>query len=97
MIHEQATILIRPGSEMDFEAAVVEATPLFRAQGALSLRLDRSVETPNEYTMIVGWARVEDHTVRFRESQAFLRWRQAASTGRPGPCSGPTGARTLNL
>jgi quinol monooxygenase YgiN len=78
MIHEQATILVRSGSEVDFEAAVVEATPLFRAQGALSLQLDRSVETPNEYTMTVGWARVEDHTVRFRESQAFLRWRELA-------------------
>lgn len=41
MIHEQATILITSGSEADFEAAVVKATPLFRAEGALSLRLDR--------------------------------------------------------
>lgn len=80
MIHEQATILITSGSEVDFEAAVVKATPLFRAEGALSLRLDRSVETPNEYTMTVGWATVEDHTVRFRESAAFLRWRGLAGT-----------------
>jgi quinol monooxygenase YgiN len=78
MIHEQATILIRTGSEEDFEAAVAEAAPLFRAQGALSLRLDRSIETPNEYTLTVGWGSVEEHTVGFRQSQAFLRWRELA-------------------
>jgi heme-degrading monooxygenase HmoA len=77
MIFEAATLSITPGSEAAFEEAVAQAVPLFQqAPGALSFRLDRSVEIPHEYTLLVGWATVEDHTVGFRNSEAFARWRE---------------------
>lgn len=77
MIHEVATLTITPGSEKDFEAAVAKAVPLFqKAHGALSFRLDRTIETPNEYTLTVGWGSLEDHIVGFRESQEFQQWRE---------------------
>ena len=57
MIQEIATLTIKPGSETAFEQAVTRATPLFQqAPGALSLRLDRSIENPAEYTLTVAWA-----------------------------------------
>lgn len=77
MIQEIATLTITPGSEADFEAAAVKAVPLFQqAQGALSWRLDRTIEAPNEYTLTVAWKTLEDHTVGFRESAEFQQWRE---------------------
>ncbi|QDG88174.1 antibiotic biosynthesis monooxygenase [Pseudarthrobacter sp. NIBRBAC000502770] len=77
MIHEIATLTIKPGSEKDFEEAAAQAVPYFqKTPGALSFRLDRTIETPNEYTLTVGWATLEDHTVGFRESPEFQQWRE---------------------
>lgn len=77
MIYEAATLAITPGSEAAFEEAVAQAVPLFQqAPGALSFRLERSVEDPLEYTLLVGWASVEHHMVGFRSSDAFARWRE---------------------
>jgi heme-degrading monooxygenase HmoA len=77
VIYEAATLTIKAGSEADFEAAAAQAVPLFQqAPGALSFRLDRSLENPSEYTLLVGWATIEDHTERFRNSEAFTRWRE---------------------
>jgi heme-degrading monooxygenase HmoA len=77
MIQEIATLTIKPGAALAFEDAAAEAAPLFqKAPGALGFRLDRSIETPLEYTLTVAWATVEDHTVRFRNSEAFAKWRE---------------------
>ncbi|MGG5754118.1 antibiotic biosynthesis monooxygenase family protein [Zafaria sp. Z1313] len=77
MIQEIATLTIKDGAARAFEGAVAEAAPLFQqAPGALSFRLDRSIETPLEYTLTVAWATVEDHTVGFRNSEAFAKWRE---------------------
>ena len=79
MIQEIATLTIKPGSETAFEQAVARATPLFQqAPGALSLRLDRSVENPAENSLTVAWATLEDHTEGFRNSPAFIQWRELA-------------------
>lgn len=77
MIHAIATLTIEPGHEAAFEAAASQAVPLFqKTPGALSFRLDRTIETPNEYTLTVGWATLEDHIVGFRESTEFQQWRE---------------------
>ena len=79
MIFEFARIEVSPGAEAAFEAAVAEAAPLFRAaQGCHGLELHRGVEAPNTYTLMVRWATLEDHTVGFRGSPAFARWRELA-------------------
>jgi heme-degrading monooxygenase HmoA len=77
MIHEIVTLNIKAGAEKDFEEAAAQAVPLFQqAPGALSFRLDRSIEDPSEYTLTVGWKSVEDHTEGFRNSAAFAKWRE---------------------
>ncbi|ADL00873.1 putative quinol monooxygenase [Brevundimonas subvibrioides] len=76
MIHEIAEIDIIPGHEAEFEAAVAEAASRFRsARGCRSLALNRSVEHPRKYRLVVGWDTIEDHMVHFRESEAFQVWR----------------------
>lgn len=79
MIFEIAEIKVKAGSERMFEAAVDEAVPLFkRAMGCLSMRLQRSVEQPDTYMLVVGWQTVEDHTDHFRNSTDFQEWRRLA-------------------
>ncbi len=75
-VREVARIAVLPGHEHDFEAAVVEAVPLFqRARGARGLSLEASHEEPGTYVLTVLWERLEDHMHEFRESEAFQQWR----------------------
>ena len=76
---ETVELHVTEGAEEAFETAVAEAAALFREQGATSFRLTRQVEEPQRYRLLVGWARIEDHTVGFRESEAFPAWRALVS------------------
>jgi heme-degrading monooxygenase HmoA len=76
MIYEIAEITIQPGTGADFEAAVREAVPLFqRAAGCISMRIDRTIERPETYRLVIGWETLENHTVDFRGSDDFAAWR----------------------
>lgn len=80
MIREIATIRIDPARADAFEAAVREAIPLFRgAAGCEGMALDRVIEEPGTYLLRVKWRTVEDHTVGFRQSEAFQQWRALAA------------------
>lgn len=82
MIREIALIEIAPGKEEAFEAGVKEAGPLFlRAKGCHGMHLERSVEHPARYRLVVRWETVEDHMVGFRNSPDFQEWRRLV-----GPC-----------
>lgn len=79
MFWEIAQIDVKPGEEAAFEAAVTRAVPLFRnAKGCRGVQLQRSVEHPARYRLVVDWETVEDHTVHFRGSEAFTQWRRLA-------------------
>ncbi|MGA2992463.1 MAG: antibiotic biosynthesis monooxygenase family protein [Candidatus Korobacteraceae bacterium] len=86
MIFEMAQIEVKPGMESAFERGVTQAIPLFqRARGCHGLRLLRSVEQPSRYTLMVTWETVEDHTVHFRQSEAFQQWRKLVGEFFAGP------------
>jgi heme-degrading monooxygenase HmoA len=77
MVLESADILVKPGMEAEFEAGVREAMPLFqRARGCSGLQLQRGVENPRAYRLVVQWDTVEDHNVHFRGSDDFQEWRR---------------------
>ena len=79
MIHEVATLMIDPARAPEFEAAVAQARPVFEAApGFVSFALERSIETPGRYLLVVGWTSVEAHMVEFRGSPGFSRWRELA-------------------
>ncbi|NSL42786.1 antibiotic biosynthesis monooxygenase family protein [Streptomyces sp. 8P21H-1] len=79
MITKIAQIEILPGQEDAFEKAVTEALPLFlAADGCDGVDLQRSVEHPSRYRLMVRWETVKHHTVTFRASDAFTRWRALA-------------------
>ena len=76
MIYEIAQIDVKPGSENEFEAGVRKAAPLFkRAKGCHSMKLERGIEKPDRYRLVVGWETLENHTVDFRGSADFQEWR----------------------
>lgn len=80
MIHEIATITIDPARGAGFEAAVAAARPHFEAaRGFVSFALERSIESPERYRLVVGWESVEAHMVDFRGSDGFQAWRELAS------------------
>ena len=79
MVTEIAQITIDPSQAAGFEAAVAQAAPLFRAaRGCHGMALERTVEDPARYRLVVRWETREDHTVAFRGSPAFLEWRALA-------------------
>ncbi len=39
------------------------------------MRLERSIETPLRYLIVIGWATLENHTVGFRTSADYQIWR----------------------
>lgn len=76
MILEAAILNVREGQEMAFEAAMREARPLIEAApGFVTMQLRRCLETPNRYLLLVTWKRLEDHTVGFRQSDRYKKWR----------------------
>lgn len=76
MILEHALLPVRPGQEADFERAFAEAKDVISAMpGFRGLTLARCVERPDAYLLLVQWDRLEDHTVGFRGSPAYQRWR----------------------
>lgn len=76
MIHEIAQIVIKPGKGSEFEKAFSQALPLFkRAYCCECARLERSVETPDRYLIVIGWQTMDDHVVKFRASDDYTVWR----------------------
>lgn len=79
MVTEIARITIDPAHAAEFEAAVAKAEPLFRAdEGCTGFALQRVIETPGTYHLVVGWTSVEAHTAVFRATEAFQQWRALA-------------------
>jgi heme-degrading monooxygenase HmoA len=76
MITELARIQIKPGTDADFISAVEKSVPLFRAsKGNLGVGLANIIEEQDVYLLTVLWQTLEDHTVDFRASEAFQKWR----------------------
>ena len=79
MVHEIARITIDPARAADFEAAIAKAEPLFRAdKGCTGFALQRVVEEPGTYHLVVGWVSVAAHMDDFRATPAFQQWRALA-------------------
>lgn len=78
MITEIAVVEILEGQELQFEAAIQKAvaTVMTSATGFIDFRLTRGIERPSVYTFFINWQTLEDHTVGFRGSDLFTRWRE---------------------
>ena len=76
MVLEHAPLDVIPGAEADFEQAFRDAKPIISSMpGFRSLRLERCIERPSRYLLLVEWDRLEDHTEGFRGSARYEEWR----------------------
>ena len=73
---EVAILNVVPGQEAAFELAFAEAKSIFASMhGYLGHELQRCIETPNRYVLLVRWRNLEDHTMGFRQSDEYQRWK----------------------
>jgi heme-degrading monooxygenase HmoA len=76
LILEVAVLNIKPGLAADFEATfLVAAKIIVSMPGYISHELQRCLETENRYILLVRWQTLEDHTIGFRQSAEYQKWR----------------------
>jgi len=77
MILELADLRIQPGKQAEFDAAIKQGveTVISKAKGFRGYKINKGIETPERYVLMIFWETVENHTVDFRESAAFQDWR----------------------
>ena len=64
------------GADAEFETAFQTASAIITSrQGYISHELQRCVENPSRYILLVRWQKLEDHTVGFRQSPEYQGWK----------------------
>jgi heme-degrading monooxygenase HmoA len=77
MILEVAFLHVRTGQGAAFEQAFAEAQPIIASiDGYLSHQLQRCLEVPDKYLLLVRWRTLQDHTVGFRQSTQYGEWKR---------------------
>lgn len=77
MILEIADIRIHPGQQAAFDEAIVRGvnTVISKAKGFEGYKINKGIESPERYVLMIFWATLENHTIDFRQSPAFTEWR----------------------
>jgi quinol monooxygenase YgiN len=77
MIREVADFRVAPERAAAFEEAVHRGVQqvIRHAAGFQRYCVERSIETPGRYLLVIEWGTVDDHMVGFRQSAAFADWR----------------------
>ena len=87
MILEVADIRTKPGTHKEFEAAVDKGVTevIAKSQGFMGYKLNKGIESPERYLLMIFWRTLENHTVDFRQSAAFGEWRALVGPYFAGP------------
>jgi heme-degrading monooxygenase HmoA len=77
MILELADIRIQPGKQQEFDAAIQRGVEqvIAKAKGFKGYKVNKGIESPDRYVLMIFWETLENHTVDFRQSPAFAEWR----------------------
>lgn len=76
VILEVAILEVKPELTQEFETAFQTASPIIASMaGYISHELQRCIEIPNQYILLVRWQTLEDHTIGFRQSKAYQQRR----------------------
>ena len=77
MILEIADIRIAAGKQAEFDAAIQRGveTVIANARGFRGYKVNKGVESPERYILMIYWETLENHTVDFREGPLFPEWR----------------------
>lgn len=77
MILEVAVLNVRRGCASEFESAFTLASAIIASMpGYVSHQLQRCIEVPDRYLLLVHWTSLEAHTVGFRGSSEYQEWKR---------------------
>jgi heme-degrading monooxygenase HmoA len=73
MVLEVANLQVIKGEEQNFERDFAIASQFIQSiPGYLSHSLRKCLEEEDKCLLLVDWEKLEDHTIGFRESKAYL-------------------------
>lgn len=77
MILELADIRIQAGQQAEFDEAIQRGLNevISQAKGFCGYKINKGIESPERYVLMIFWETLENHTIDFRESPAFIQWR----------------------
>jgi heme-degrading monooxygenase HmoA len=76
VILESAVLDVKASQSEAFEASFREAQAIISSMpGYLSHELLSCIESPGRYLLLVRWETLQDHTVGFRGSSDYQRWK----------------------
>lgn len=77
MILEVAVLNVKPGLEVAFEQDFKLAGQYISSiPGYKSHTLKRCIEETSKYILLVQWEKLEDHTIGFRQSDVYQKWKE---------------------
>ncbi|MFM2587333.1 antibiotic biosynthesis monooxygenase family protein [Vibrio sp. TBV020] len=76
MILEVAILDVKPNLEEEFEQNFAKAQAIISSMsGYVSHQLQRCIENPSRYILLVNWQTLEDHEQGFRQSAEYQEWK----------------------
>jgi heme-degrading monooxygenase HmoA len=77
MILEIADLRIAAGKQAEFDEAIQRGvrSVISQAQGFRGYKVNKGIESPERYVLMIFWDTLEDHTVHFRGGPLFAQWR----------------------
>jgi heme-degrading monooxygenase HmoA len=76
MVLEVAILDVKAGESEAFEAAFAQAQTIIASMpGYINHQLQKCLENPQRYILLVNWQTLEDHTHGFRGSPQYLVWK----------------------
>lgn len=77
MVLEIAILEVKKGMEENFEEDFKKASLYISSvEGYIKHSLRNCIEQKNKYVLLVEWRSLESHTVNFRESEEYLKWKK---------------------
>ncbi|WP_078394450.1 antibiotic biosynthesis monooxygenase family protein [Shouchella patagoniensis] len=77
MVLEAVMLQVKANMEQEYETAFRDASKLIASmKGYRSHELQRCMEVKGRYLLLVRWETLEDHTIGFRNSKEYKRWKK---------------------
>ncbi|MED4532754.1 antibiotic biosynthesis monooxygenase [Metabacillus fastidiosus] len=77
MILEAVMLHVKQGVQEEYEQAFQEASVIISSmKGYISHELHRCIEEEGKYLLLVKWESLEDHTIGFRQSYEYEKWKE---------------------
>jgi len=78
MILEIADITIQAGKNTEFDVAIEKGVRevISGAVGFKNFKIQKGIENPQRYLLMIEWETLDNHMVDFRNSPAYAKWRE---------------------